>query len=94
MTLTGTLQDTTTHYVLPNRTITVQVSGVTVAHGTTNAAGQFAIALVPTVSVTLVIVDFNGSANGTVAENLAGGNGALGVILLDLSHVPPPPVPH
>lgn len=91
-TITGVLQDQPTSTLLVNRTVTVQ--GTTLS-GISNSQGQFSIAGVPLSSITLIIRDSNGAANGQYTVNvstLSGSPRNLGTILLNVSgSVPPPP---
>lgn len=92
--ITGILQDQATSIVLPGRTVTVQGTSLS---GTSNGNGAFSIANVPVGSVTLVIVDATGTANGMYSVNISSLSGSprnLGTIKLAVSTNPPPAPPH
>ncbi len=83
--ITGVLQDKTTGTLLPGRTVTVQ--GTSLA-GVTDGNGAFSIANVPITSVTLVIVDASGTANGNFSADISKISGSprnLGTIQLTVS---------
>ncbi len=83
--ITGVLQDKATGFLLPGRTVTVQ--GTSLA-GVTDSNGAFAIANVPTRSITLVITDAGGTPNGTFSVDISkigGSPRSLGTIQLTVS---------
>lgn len=91
-TITGTLQDQGTHIFLANRTVTVQGTNLS---GTSDSNGNFTISNVTVGSVTLVVTDVNGSADGQVTvdiSKISGSPRSIGTVQLMLStNVPPPP---
>ncbi len=84
-TISGVLQDKASGTLLPGRTVTVQGTSLS---GTTDSNGAFAIANVPTTTVTLVIVDASGAPNGTYSADISKISGSprnLGTIQLTVS---------
>lgn len=83
--IVGVLQDKSTGTLLPGRTVTVQGTSLT---GVTDSNGAFSIANVPTVSVTLVVIDAGGTPNGSYSVDISKIGGSprnLGTISLDVS---------
>ena len=92
-TVTGVLQDQATGILLSGRTVTVQGTSLS---GVSDSNGSFSIANVPIGSITLVIVDSAGAADGTFSVNLNSISGSprnVGTIKLSVSMSAPPPPP-
>jgi hypothetical protein len=91
--VTGVLKDKTTGNVLPSRTVSVENTSLS---ATSDSTGTFTIGSVPVESITLSIVDSNGTSDGTATYNLSSYSGNprnIGTVTLDVSSDggPPPP---
>jgi hypothetical protein len=77
--------------VLPNRTVSIENTSLT---ATSDSTGTFTISSAPVESITLSIVDSNGTSDGTATYDLSKYSGNprnIGIVSLDLSKIPPPP---
>jgi hypothetical protein len=94
VTVTGTLQDSSTGILLQNRTVTVSGTSLT---GTSNSAGVFSIASVPVTTIILTVTDSNGASDGSSSAinlaKLSGNPRNVGTVSLDVTGSSPPPPP-
>lgn len=93
-TITGQLKDKASSSPLPNRTVTVQGTKLT---GISNSTGQFTITGVTVGTISLSIVDSNGTSDGSSGainlNSISGTTKNVGVILLNVTAGPGPPPP-
>lgn len=93
-TITGQLQDKSTSNVLPGRTVTVQNTSLSAI---SDPQGNFTINSVPVTSITLSVVDSNGTSDGVTGPidlSKVGGNPKnIGVVVLDIYGNGPPAPP-